>query len=148
MSVEENKAVTRRFWEMQDFKGIPPSEIKPTMDRIWPEIFTPDFVVHSGTTDMPLDQLLQYWASRLSAFPDQECTIEDIIAEEDKVMIRLTIRGTHQGEFLGIPATGKKIEEDVVAIIHLTNGRMTEGWSYYGSGGNILQLLGVSPPTS
>jgi predicted ester cyclase len=54
----------------------------------------------------------------LSAFPDQECTIEDIIAEGDNVMARLIIRGTHQGEFMGIPATGKKIVEDMVAIGH------------------------------
>jgi predicted ester cyclase len=146
MGVEENKATTRRAWEATDFKGIPPSEINSTMNRIWPEIFNPEFVIHSGITELPLEQFLQYWTSRLSAFPDQECTIEDIIAEGDKVMVRLTIRGTHQGEFMGIPATGKKIVEEMVAIAHYKNGRMSEGWGYYGPGGNILQLLGISPP--
>jgi predicted ester cyclase len=147
MSIEEeNKATTRRFWEMHDFKGIPPSEIKPTLDSIWPEIFNPDFIVHSGTTDMSLQQFIQYWTSRLYAFPDQECIVEDIIAEGDKVMLRLTIHGTHQGEFMGIPATRKKIVEEMVAIGHFENGRMSEGWGYYGPGGNVFQLLGISPP--
>lgn len=146
MSVEENKALTKRFWEMHDFKGIKPSEIGPTMEKIVPEIFNPDFAVHSGTTDLPLEQFILYWTSRLSAFPDQKGTVEDIIAEGDKVMVRLTIRGTHQGEFMGIPATGKKIVEDMVAITHFKKGRMSKGWGYYGPGGNIIQLLGVSPP--
>jgi predicted ester cyclase len=148
MSIEEeNKAAVSRFWEATDFKGIPLSEMKPTMDRIWPEIFNPELVLHSGTTDLPLEQVLPYWISRLSAFPDQECTIEDIIAEGDKVMARLTIRGTHQREFMGIPATGKKIVEDMVAIAHFKNGRMSEGWGYYGPGGSIMQLLGINPPS-
>ena len=144
MSIEGNKAVVRRFWKMEDFKGVPKSEIEATMKKIQDEIFTPDFVVHLDEGDWGLDQFVHYWISRLIAFPDQECTIKDIIAEGDKVVACMTIRGTHQGEFLGIPASGKQIEESVAAIARLTDERLVEGWSYYGSGGHIMQLLGVT----
>jgi len=61
-------------------------------------------------------------------FPDFTLTIEDVVAEGDKVWARMTGRGTHGGEFLGRPPTGKKIEVDVIDICRFENGRMVEHW--------------------
>lgn len=145
MSIEENKAVMRRWFEWEDFKGIPKSEIEQTMSKIREEIFAPDFVLHVSEGDMLLESYMQYSIARLEAFPDSNCTIEDIVAEGDKVVARMTIRGTHQGEFYGIPATGKKIEQGLIAIARLTGGKLIEGWGYYWEGLNIMQQLGIVP---
>jgi len=149
MSIEENKAIFRRWFEMEDFRGIqeaenPKAAIEQTMRKVREEIYAPDFVVHTPGVDMPLESYMQYSIARLDAFPDWNCTIEDMVAEGDKVVARMTYRGTHKGEFQGIPATGKEIEVGGVAITCLTGGKFIEGWGYYDRLG-MMQQLGVVP---
>ncbi len=71
----------------------------------------------------------QIFAYLLSAFPDTQLTIEDIIAEGNKVVIRSTWTGTHQGEFMGIPATGKQVSTTAINIYRIENGKLVEEWS-------------------
>jgi steroid delta-isomerase-like uncharacterized protein len=61
-----------------------------------------------------------------AAFPDVQVTIEDMVAEGDKVMVRLTTRGTHQGEFAGIPPTGKQITMTGMEVVRIANGKIVE----------------------
>ena len=80
----------------------------------------------------------------LTAFPDLHLTIEDLIAEGDKVVWRLNSKGTHKGPFMGIPATGKTASITGIVIFRLENSRIMEGWVNIDTLG-LLQQLGVIP---
>lgn len=79
-----------------------------------------------------------------SAFPDLSFTTDDIIAEGDKVVLRFTARGTHQGDLMGIPATGKAITMSGIEILRIADGRIAERWSQEDEMG-LMQQLGVIP---
>ena len=99
MSAEENKALVRRFVNEVQSRG--------NIDTI-DELCSPEFVNHSAPPGMPsnCEGVKQVTAMFRQAFPDSYFTIEDMIAEGDKVATRKTFHGTHQGEFMGIPPTG------------------------------------------
>jgi predicted ester cyclase len=80
-----------------------------------------------------------------AAFPDGVMTIEDMIAEGDKVATRKTYRGTHQGQFLGIPPTGRHISVGLIDMMRLVDGKVVEHWNV-GDDLSMLQQLGVLPP--
>ena len=83
-----------------------------------------------------------------SAFPDLKATIEDTIAEGDKVVIRMTWRGTHTGgEFMGIPATGKSVSIGVIDIIRISGGKAVEHWGQMDSMLMMQQLGAIPAPT-
>jgi predicted ester cyclase len=79
-----------------------------------------------------------------TAFPDLHGTIEDQIAEGDKVVMRMTYRGTHQGELMGIPATGKPVTMTFISINRIAEGKIAEGWVNFDALG-MMQQLGVIP---
>jgi len=79
-----------------------------------------------------------------SAFPDTQHFIEDMIAEADKVVVRLWARGTHTGELMGLPPTGKEVTLSSIAIYRLKGGRIVERWAQSGVG--ILEQLGIIVP--
>jgi steroid delta-isomerase-like uncharacterized protein len=78
----------------------------------------------------------------LAGYPDLQWTIDDLIAEEDKVVARWTMSGTHKGEYLGVPATNKKVSVDGITIHHITNGKIMDSYSNYDALG-MMQQLGV-----
>ncbi len=80
--------------------------------------------------------------SMFDAFPDFEMVVEDTIVEGDKVVIRVTARGTHQGEFMGIPPTGNRIEVPLIDIARIRGGQIAEHWGVM-DGGVMMQQLGV-----
>jgi steroid delta-isomerase-like uncharacterized protein len=80
----------------------------------------------------------------LAAFPDLHLTIEDQIAEGDKVVIRWTAHGTHKGNFMGIPPTGKEAVVTGITIDRFANGKTVEAWNNSDDLG-LLQQLGVVP---
>lgn len=81
-----------------------------------------------------------------SAFPDLEQTIEDLIAEGDQVVVRSTFRGTHQGSFMGIAATGRHMSMGAVEIFRLEDGRCAEHWIYADDLGLLQQLGALAAP--
>ncbi len=81
-----------------------------------------------------------------AAFPDGQMTIEDLVAEGDRVVARTTFNGTHQGEMQGIPATGKAVSVSGITIFRLDNGKIAEGWLVNDNLG-LMQQLGVIPAT-
>lgn len=144
MSIEENKALMRRWYVMEDFKGIPKTEIEKTLRKVVAEIFAPGWIAHLSQGDMPYEAFIQYNIAFLNSFPDFNCTIEDQIAEGDKVVTRLTMRCTHLGPFRGMPPTGKKIEIGGVSIGRFADGKAVEGWLFSDSLG-MMQQLGAIP---
>jgi predicted ester cyclase len=133
MTPEENKAIVRRYLEERD------------LDR-FDEHVTPDFRGHVPGTPHPLDRaahraLLQ---TLYTAFPDFHPIIEDQLAEGDKVASRVTWYGTHQGDFQGIPPTGKPITMAMLRIDSIVNGKVAENWVNFDALG-LLQQLGAIP---
>ena len=80
-----------------------------------------------------------------AAFPDLEVTIEDQVAEDDRVVTRYTMRGTHQGELWGIPASGNRLELEGINIDRVVDGRFCERWAAYDAG-ELMRQLGVRRP--
>ena len=81
----------------------------------------------------------------LIGMPDWRTEIEDLIAEGDKVVARITMTGTHTGDFWGIPATGKKVEFTGIYIVRIEAGKIVEHWGEE-DGVSLMQQLGVMPP--
>jgi steroid delta-isomerase-like uncharacterized protein len=80
-----------------------------------------------------------------SAFPDLKGTIEDAVAEGDKVVVRWTCAGTHSGsEFMGVPPTGKKVSVEVIDVIRIADGKFVEHWGLMDNTA-LMQQLGVMP---
>jgi steroid delta-isomerase-like uncharacterized protein len=74
------------------------------------------------------DPLKEVFARLHRAFPDLHVTIDDLIAEGDKVVSRNTVSGTHSGEYMGIPSTGKSVTYNEIFIVRFDNGRLAETW--------------------
>jgi len=97
------------------------------------KFISPDHVDHSGM--LPPDQSVglegprQFFKMVLAAFPDTHMTIHDQMAEGGKVVTRKTFSGTHEGEFMGISATGKKVEMNVIDIMQVDDGKITAHWA-------------------
>ncbi|MFO7635668.1 MAG: ester cyclase [Caldilinea sp.] len=86
--------------------------------------------------------LKQHIAGAEAAFPHYEMLAEDLIAEDDRVVVRFKIRGTHQGDFMGIPATGRPIDVPGIIIYRIADGRIVEHWMETDAM-SMMQQLGV-----
>ena len=138
MSVEQDKALVRQFIDEIFNRG--------NMSMV-DELFAADFVEHEELPPgIPRDRegVIQLTSMLRSAFPDFKATIDDMIAEGDKVVIRQTWSGTQQGEFMGIPPTGKSVSIGVIDIIRMADGKVMEHWGQMDSMG-MMQQLGAIP---
>ncbi len=137
MGTAENKAVVRRFF-----------------DEVWnggkidviDEIITPDAVDHNPNPGQPPGSEGVKWLVRAfrAAFPDLHFDVQEQIAEGDKVVSRWVVSGTQQGEFFGIPATGKRVSISGMDIVRVVDGKMTEHWLNMDQLG-MMQQLGLAP---
>jgi len=138
MSAKENKAIVRR-----DFEEIWHQGNLSVID----EIYTTDYIRHDAVIgDMQGPEgVKQVVTMYHTAFPDLHLTIEDIIAEGDKVAYRWTGSGTHKGELMGIAPTGKQETITGINIFRIASGKIVEGWINSDALG-MMQQLGVIPP--
>jgi len=135
-----NKATVKRF---DDVVSTGDAEvISKTID----ELVEPDVLIH-----MPLpiqatgaQALKQVWAMLLRGLPDLHVAVEDVIAEGDKVVSRNTVTGTHQGEYRGLPPTGKSVTYNEIFIFRFAGGRIAEIWGVVDVFSQ-MQQLGVIP---
>lgn len=111
------------------------------------EYLTPDFVDHNPPPNVEpgMAGVKQTMSQFLSAFPDMAVTVEEMIATDDKVVSRITLTGTHQGEFMGIAPTGNRIVYPGIDIVRIEGDKAAERWGYFDDVG-LLQQLGVAPP--
>lgn len=125
MPVEGNKAIARRVYEIictGDFeraeevvdRDAPDNEAIPGMD--------PDAKL--------IDTFKETFSEAREAFPDMQVTVEDVIAEGDRVAARVTMRGTHRGEFQGIAPTDKRVEVSAIDVFRIANGKIVEHWGH------------------
>jgi steroid delta-isomerase-like uncharacterized protein len=106
----------------------------------------PTYVWHGPGVfpDLDLAGGKQLMTAFWTAFPDAHWTVEDLIAEGDKVVSRFTWRATHQGEFMGVPATGKVVTNTAIIISRVAGGKVVEDWEQADMLG-LFQQLGVIP---
>jgi len=117
MSTEDNKANVRRGYEALNQRNV----------AVFDELLTPDIVFHTASTTIQgLAAYKQFLSMLFTAFPDLQFTIEDMIAEGDFVVVRHTTRGTHQGNFRGIPPTGKQVSGTGMFIDRIVHGKAVE----------------------
>jgi steroid delta-isomerase-like uncharacterized protein len=138
--VTTNKATFRRFRDAMNTCDM--EFISRTIDEL---------VESDATIRTPLpgdatgaDVLKQVWAVLLRAFPDLHLTVEDLIGEEDKVVARIVVTGTHLGDYMGIEPTGKSIAYEEIFIFRFANGRVVETWGVVDVFSQMKQL-GVIP---
>ncbi len=139
MSAEENKALVRRYVE---------EVVNQRNPDLLDEIFAPDFVEYGADTDQVsgVENLKQSFDMLRSGFPDFQRTIEDLFAEGDKVVLRFTFRGTHQGEFMGIAPTGKQVTMSGIDIFRIADGKVVELWGQEDMLGMMQQLGAIPEP--
>jgi predicted ester cyclase len=110
------------------------------------ELFAPDIVIHDPDKELHgMEQVKQGIIRLRAAFPDLHYTVEDTIAEGDKVVIRFTGRGTHRGEFRGIPPTGKEMLYTGIMILRFVERKVVDYWAVSDVLG-IFRQLGVILP--
>ena len=137
MSVEENKALVSRFTEEVYGKGN---------IALIDKFLSPDYVFPAPPPGVTPDQegIKQFVSMHHTAFPDFRLMVKDIIAEGDKVVNRWTWSGTHKGEFMGIPPTGKYVTLTGISIHRIEDGKIAEQWHEVDMMG-LMQQFGVVP---
>lgn len=137
MSIEENKALVRRWIEeVYNKKNV----------AVIDEVLAPNLIHHDLPPGMKsgIEGYKQLYSMLLSAFPDYNNTIEDMIAEGEKVVLRFFWTGTHKGEFMGIAPTGKQVTVKVMSMHRIEGGKVVENWGQVDQLG-LMQQLGVIP---
>lgn len=136
MSAEENKATVRRFIEeVQNNGNVGATD----------EFIAAHFTDHTPLGVSPdLEGAKQIFAMIRAGFPDHDAVVEDQIAEGDKVATYKTFTGTHEGEFAGVPPTGKRATIRVIDIVRLRDGKIVEHWNVVDQLG-LMQQLGAIP---
>ncbi len=121
MSTEENKMIVLR-----SFKGFDKGELNTIQD-----LTASNFIDHNPLPGQArgIEGVKQASSIYRAAFPDARVIIEDLIAEGDKVVIRWTGRGTHKGEFLGVPPSSKHVDLRGISIFRVVDGKIVEQWS-------------------
>jgi steroid delta-isomerase-like uncharacterized protein len=137
--LEQNKRVVRRLYD----------ELFSRWNfAVVDEIFSPEFIGHEMPPGMPRgpEGIRQFYGGIRAGLPDVQLTVEDMIAEGDKVVVRWRARATHKGPFLGIPATGKAVSFTGIAIYRLSKGKAVERWVEVDLLGLAGQLRPAAPP--
>ena len=134
MSIEENKNIVRHYQEIYNGNEL---------DRLT-EVVSEDLLTPNIMPDIPqgLEGAKVAHRMMLAGFPDYQTIIEDMIAEDDKVAARIKMTGTHTGEFMGIPPTGRRISFTGIYIARIADGKIVEHWGEE-DGVSLLQQLGV-----
>ena len=122
--VVHNKETFRRF---QDAMNTCDAEV---ISKSIDELVEPNATIR---TPLPSDAtgaqvLKQVWSVLLRAFPDLQLNVKDLIGEDDKVVARIVVTGTHRGDYMGVEPTGKSIAYDEIFIFRFANGRVVETW--------------------
>jgi len=139
MSEEENKALLRYYMEEILSKG--------NIDAL-EQFYASDFVDHNAWPGIPtgIEGMRQTYNIILSAFTDVHVKIDDTVAEGDKIVVRFTADAMHTGEFMGIPATGKRISIMEIRIYRMADGKIVEHWGLMDTA-SLMQQLESAPPT-
>ncbi|MBA2277455.1 MAG: ester cyclase [Chloroflexia bacterium] len=137
MSTDVNNALVRRWYD----EFINGHDVD-----VLDALLAPDFVSHflSGETGRSRDELKQIDGAMYAAFPDLRVAVEDMVVEGDRVAVRYSSQGTHGGNALGVPATGKAIAGTSMDIFRIADGKIAERWAELDFTG-LLRQIGALP---
>jgi len=139
MSKENKKVLTRRSWEIVAQGNL------DTLKDALVEVYADDIVLHEPDEDVRgIEGLKQFVSMIRSAIPDLRITLEDDIAEGEKVVSRWRAQGTHQGELMGIAPTGNKVIITGITIHRIEEGKIVEEWENWDALG-LMQQIGAIP---
>lgn len=112
------------------------------------EIVSPDFVEHEGFPGLGTDResVKGFFTLMRTAFPDLKFTVEDLLEDGEKIVVRATITGTHKGEFMEIPPTGKSVSVQAIDIVRFENGKVMEHWGVTDTAAMMEQLGAMGGP--
>lgn len=136
MSTGQNETLARRFYD---------EVLNSRKMDVADEILSPEYLDHNAAAP-GLENFKTYLAMITSVFPDIKVTVEDLLVDDDKVAVRLTVRGTQLGSFRGFPPAGKHATWTGMDIIHISAGRIIERWSERDFLDMLLQLGHVQYP--
>jgi steroid delta-isomerase-like uncharacterized protein len=142
MSTEDNKTLIRRYFEDAPFHPEICDEIFAST-VLWHALYrtkNPDFISNPQAERAAYEQHIKLWGGWSES-------IDEMIAEDDRVMVRWTFRGTQQGEYLGIPPTGKPLTFSGIYIFRVSDGKIAEVWNLWDQFGE-WQQLGILPETA
>ena len=122
MSEAKNKTIARQFIEQIFNEG----KIEQAKNFV-----TPDIVYHGAEEVKGIEDFKEWISEDRKALPDMQVTIIEDIEEQNKVALRWTLKATHEGEILGLPATHEKFETSGVEILHFEGGKIKEAWTIY-----------------
>jgi steroid delta-isomerase-like uncharacterized protein len=138
MSAEQYKTMLRRLYdEVMNAGNL----------AIADEVVAADAIEHEAPPGTPAEgpEVVKQWVGMMrTAFPDFHLEVDDMIVEGDRVAARVTMSGTHQGDFMGIPPTGKRFSISAIDIVRFAEGKMVEHWGATDNLG-LLQQLGAVP---
>ena len=138
MSTEQNKSIVRRWIEIGWNQGNL---------AVADEIYAPNFVQHDLPVGDDREALKNFVGEFRTGLPDLHVAVDDLIAEEDKVVGRFGLTGTQRGVFMGIPATGKTASMSATVIFRFANSKIVEAWVNFDALG-MMQQLGAIPAMS
>jgi steroid delta-isomerase-like uncharacterized protein len=135
----DHRAVVHRFYS-EVFEG-------GNLDLI-DEMLTDDFVDHEAPPDMPngRDGAKEMLGGLRQAFPDLRVTVEDTIVEGDRVAVRARMTGTHQADYMGIPATGNSVDMPLIDMMEFRDGRISQHWGVTDFMAMMMQLGVIDQP--
>ncbi len=119
MVEEENKAVVRRYYE--EFVNLGNLAVADEIIASECPLYVGSALVGTGP-----EAFKQFRARMYTGFPDLRFTIEDLVDQGEKVADRVSVRGTHQGEFMGMPPTGKRVESSAISLARIREGKIVE----------------------
>lgn len=135
MSTATNKSIVRRYFEQV---------FNERRHDLVEEFLAENIEIHGSGLPPGVEVVKQWYSTLTTGFPDYHHTIEDVVAEGDRVVTRTTFEGTQLGEMQGIPATGKAVSLSSITIFRMDNGKIAEAWMVSDNLG-MMQQLGVIP---
>jgi steroid delta-isomerase-like uncharacterized protein len=136
-NIKANKAILKRFWD-EGFNQVDANAVS--------EFVAADYHNHdmAAGEQNGIEGLLQFMRLTHAAFPDMRVIADKIVAEGDIVVTRWSVTGTHNGEFMGVPPTGRPITITGLAMHRIENGKIKEGWNNWDALG-LLKQVGALP---
>ena len=136
MSLEKNVAIIDQVMELINDRKL---------DEAF-ELYDPHYIYHGpgGQELRGRDGIRGLWEAFLTAFPDLTASVDEAISEGDNVALRWNVKGTHTGDFLGIPASGKSITLPITEVFRVENGILAEAWDQYDRL-HLLEQIGAVP---
>jgi predicted ester cyclase len=143
MSPKDNKEWVRQYFQALSEVGDDATKFR----ALFYKSYTPEYIYHSPELgDLNREQAAQAFTASIAALPATKITIDDMVAEGDKVVTRYTLQAAHKGPFMGIPVTGKTVSMKAILITRIVGGKGVEEWEIADMLGMMTQLGAIPAP--